>query len=529
MYVYANGAFKGLSTDVSKFSATNASVADGSYLEVAHNQNTNDINATGWVYNTTTSQWEQTDNLGVGSTASVDMMEYSSDALAQAAYVGDAITYGTTDRLTGGTATADDEVYGPPTTAVDNNESTAWTNSVGGNDWWKYDSGVGVTWAWGKFRCKPNNSPTAYGPNGFRIYGSNDDSSYTLLYDGNMANNSDWQEWTWVNSTKYRYIKFNPYSGYGGVYSLWEIEAMEAEFPLQDYSESTIKQQGSYSLKGVGVGTTAALNKSLTRTVSPVIDLTDQKTIKFDVRSSRTGTNLQAQIHDSGGTTSTHDINIASADTWQTETWDISGVSNGDKNAIDQIVFKVTNADVENIFYIDNMISSSGDYLIVQPDANTARLYNYSGSAQNLRLDVIAFGADLAEWYATDDLSIEPGDVVCFSGEKDRFSVPKIAKSSKPGDSRLLGIISTRAGKELGLPGSNRRLIALAGRVRIKIDPESEPIEVGDFLTSSDKSGLASKATKLSYTVAKALESWSLESGKDRIQAFIHLGVYLGE
>jgi len=126
---------------------------------------------------------------------------------------------------------------------------------------------------------------------------------------------------------------------------------------LSDYSEPTIKQQGSYALKGIAAITTS-LNKTITRTVSPTIDLSSQNQIQFDIRSSRTGTNLQAQIHDSGGTTSTHNINITSADTWQTETWDISGISGTDKDVIDQIIFKVINADAANTFYIDNIVSS---------------------------------------------------------------------------------------------------------------------------------------------------------------------------
>ena len=57
----------------------------------------------------------------------------------------------------------------------------------------------------------------------------------------------------------------------------------------------------------------------------------------------------------------------------------------------------------------------------------------------------------------------------------------------------------------------------------VKIDPDSEAIEAGDFLTSSDKPGLAMKATKAGYTVGKALESWS-PGGPDRIDIFVNLG-----
>ncbi|MDP3052754.1 MAG: LamG-like jellyroll fold domain-containing protein [bacterium] len=127
---------------------------------------------------------------------------------------------------------------------------------------------------------------------------------------------------------------------------------------LQSYSEATIKTQGSYALKAVAAITTS-LNKTLTRTVSPTIDLSNQTQIKFDIRASRPGSNIKIGIHDSGGTTTETTPNIASADTYQTITWDISTVTNANKDAIDQIIVTIINADAANTFYIDNLYSPS--------------------------------------------------------------------------------------------------------------------------------------------------------------------------
>ena len=76
-------------------------------------------------------------------------------------------------------------------------------------------------------------------------------------------------------------------------------------------------------------------------------------------------------------------------------------------------------------------------------------------------------------------------------------------KTSKPYDSKLIGIISTNPGVLMGSIDSStgseqadKRMLALSGRVPVKIDPNSPPIEVGDFLTSSDKPGLAKKPPK---------------------------------
>lgn len=123
--------------------------------------------------------------------------------------------------------------------------------------------------------------------------------------------------------------------------------------PLQCGSESTIKTQGSYALKAIA--TTSALNRTLTRTVSPTINLTGINTIKFDIRSTRTGSNIKIGIHDSGGTTTEHTPNILEADVFQTETVDISAVADANKDAIDSLITTILNADATNTIYIDNV------------------------------------------------------------------------------------------------------------------------------------------------------------------------------
>ena len=129
-------------------------------------------------------------------------------------------------------------------------------------------------------------------------------------------------------------------------------------FPnLQSYSEDTIKTQGSYSLKGIAVATDS-LNDTLTKTVDPTIDLSNQDLIKMDIRASRTGSNIKIGFHDSGGTTTEHTANIASANEWQTENIDISGVANVNKDAIDSIIVTITNADAAGTFYLDNIYAT---------------------------------------------------------------------------------------------------------------------------------------------------------------------------
>ena len=147
--------------------------------------------------------------------------------------------------------------------------------------------------------------------------------------------------------------------------------------------------------------------------------------------------------------------------------------------------------------------------------------------------------ADLAEYYVSGDDTIEAGDVVAISntkvlddGGKEVTNQGVMRKADKPYDSKLLGIISTNPGVILGsIDGDtgkkDKRMLALSGRVPVKIDPNSPPIEIGDFLTSSDKPGMAMKATKAGYTIGKALESWKT-GGPQTIEIFVNLGYYTG-
>lgn len=127
---------------------------------------------------------------------------------------------------------------------------------------------------------------------------------------------------------------------------------------LTVYSEATIKTQGSYALKIVAG--TGDLNQFVIHPILPVVSLSNISTIKFDIRASRTGSNVKIGIRDTGGTISEITPNITAADTYQTVSWDISAISNANKDQIDQIKITVVNADAANTFYIDNMYGEIG-------------------------------------------------------------------------------------------------------------------------------------------------------------------------
>lgn len=184
------------------------------------------------------------------------------------------------------------------------------------------------------------------------------------------------------NQTAYSSVSPRALSFYG-----WTLS-------LQSYSEDTIKQQGAYSLK-VFAEQTSSLTETLTRTFDPVINLSDRLEIKFSARASRTGNQFKVGIHDSGGTTTEYAVNIAEVDVWQEEIWDISGIANINKDAIDEIILTILNADVANTIYIDEIYTPSVSVAFLDLTDTPA---DYTGEAGNTIIvngaeDGLEFGA----------------------------------------------------------------------------------------------------------------------------------------
>jgi hypothetical protein len=118
-------------------------------------------------------------------------------------------------------------------------------------------------------------------------------------------------------------------------------------------------------------------------------------------------------------------------------------------------------------------------------------------------------GADLAEAYQTKDRTIGPGDIVSADGSL----AAGVKKSQGAYDSKVLGIVSTNPGTVLGDPTMTPTgmpvLLALSGRIPVKVSTENGPVEAGDYLTPSSTPGVAMKATQPGQMVGKALESFT--------------------
>jgi hypothetical protein len=134
-------------------------------------------------------------------------------------------------------------------------------------------------------------------------------------------------------------------------------------------------------------------------------------------------------------------------------------------------------------------------------------------------------GADLAEAYSSKDLSITPGDIVSVDGTLENG----VQKSIKQYDPTVLGIVSTKPGMILGDSAGIGApvLVALSGRVPVKVSTENGAIKAGDYLTTSSIPGVAMKATKAGVIIGTAMVDYNGE-GIGKVVAFVKNGSSLG-
>jgi len=70
----------------------------------------------------------------------------------------------------------------------------------------------------------------------------------------------------------------------------------------------------------------------------------------------------------------------------------------------------------------------------------------------------------------------------------------RVLAAAKAYDTRVAGVISEQPGIALGERGANKVLVATTGRVRVKVDANRGPIQLGDLLVTSDVPGMAMKS-----------------------------------
>jgi hypothetical protein len=96
---------------------------------------------------------------------------------------------------------------------------------------------------------------------------------------------------------------------------------------------------------------------------------------------------------------------------------------------------------------------------------------------------------DVAEWVQARK-PIAPGTLVIL----DPGLPNAVVASGRAYDTHVAGVVSARPGLILGENGAGKVLVATTGRVKVKVDATRHPINIGDLLVTSDKSGVAMKS-----------------------------------
>jgi hypothetical protein len=186
--------------------------------------------------------------------------------------------------------------------------------------------------------------------------------------------------------------------------------------------------------------------------------------------------------------------------------------------------------------HINNTANQPGLRIDASAGTNALEIYNTQGG-QNMIFRVeratgnvyadgnfTGGGADVAERIDVTE-AVEPGDVV----EIDPNNPGKFRKAREALSTRVAGVISTAPGVVLGNKSAEhndaRPILALAGRVPVKVTAKYGAIAVGDLLVSSPIPGYAMKCPEKSQcigaVIGKALEP--LAEGVGVIEAQVML------
>jgi hypothetical protein len=157
------------------------------------------------------------------------------------------------------------------------------------------------------------------------------------------------------------------------------------------------------------------------------------------------------------------------------------------------------------------------------PAADYAEMYPVTSGVEYG--DIVAVGTEMVNTYDETDGNIDWNKV--------KGQVTRLVKSTSSYQSNVIGIVSnnygdfTSAGHNIK-EEDNPMPVALNGRVPVKISATSDPIEPGDYITTSVDSGKAIKAGAAGTVIGKALEAWDPLSGKTTIMVYVEQGYYPG-
>jgi hypothetical protein len=159
--------------------------------------------------------------------------------------------------------------------------------------------------------------------------------------------------------------------------------------------------------------------------------------------------------------------------------------------------------------------------------AITSAVNAYTINRRSIVVTEVRQGADLGEVYYTQETGVMPGTVVSLNTEGEAL----VSKTTVGYDQKIIGIISTRPGlllSESPRVAGTPVIVALSGRVPVRVSTTNGVIRAGDYLTSSPVAGVAMKATKAGTIIGQALTAYDGED-EGQVMVFIKNGFWNGQ
>ncbi|TSC60306.1 MAG: Cell wall surface anchor family protein [Parcubacteria group bacterium LiPW_15] len=165
--------------------------------------------------------------------------------------------------------------------------------------------------------------------------------------------------------------------------------------------------------------------------------------------------------------------------------------------------------------------------------ASSAVMFLASDTGLTTGVSLVARGsisggnADMGEYVDVvgSDSDYNAGDILSVSAN----NPGKFEKSGKSFDKNLAGAVTETAGFIAGGGAAHgSTIIALVGRVPVKVSAENGPIKVGDYITSAGEKGYGMRADKAGRVLGQALTAFDGSVATGTVTVFVHPGYFNG-
>ncbi|MCR4312394.1 MAG: hypothetical protein NUV56_03860, partial [Candidatus Uhrbacteria bacterium] len=215
-------------------------------------------------------------------------------------------------------------------------------------------------------------------------------------------------------------------------------------------------------------------------------------------------------IENQGGSTTSSALYIT-----QTQLSNVTDAAGGTGVGAQALIIDVTEA------------GSSDDAMLVRANGQVTLVIESDGT---IRADnnIIATGADYAEYFDTADMSLAPGEMICQD-----VTLSNLVKRCEAGNTGVVGVVSAHPGFIGNMPDGtsvapNFVIVGLTGQIDTYVTDAGGAIAIGDPVTTSQTvAGYGAKAHGPDRILGFALEA--LPSGSGLIKVYVNPQWYGGD